>query len=55
VQQPARLLGVCSPADAPAADYVRAVLRYLEQNPAGLEQPIGEVFFEGLQAAYPCN
>jgi hypothetical protein len=30
------------------------VLRYLEQNPAELEQPIGEVFFDGLQAAYPC-
>ena len=35
-------------------DHVKAVLAYLEKNPDDLKRPIGEVFFEGLQAAYPC-
>jgi hypothetical protein len=54
-QDPARLLGVCSPASAPAADHVRAVLAHLERNPKDLQRPIGEVFYEALQQAYPCD
>ncbi len=54
-QEPARLLGVCSPASTPAAEYVRTVLTHLERNPKDLQRPIGEVFFEGLSQAYPCN
>lgn len=54
-QEPARLLGICSGADATTPDFVRAVLSYLDKNPAALRRPIGEVFFEGLEAAYPCR
>jgi hypothetical protein len=54
-QDSAGLLGICSPADATAPDFVRAVLSYLDRNPAALQRPIGEVFFEGLEAAYPCR
>jgi len=54
-QEPSRLLGVCSPATTPAAEYVRTVIAHLERNPADLQRPIGEVFFEGLQQAWPCN
>ena len=53
-QDPARLIGICSPASSNAADHVRAVLAHLEKNPDDLARPIAEVFFEGLQAAYPC-
>ena len=52
---PSRMLGVCSLAATPTADYVRAVLAYLEKSPDALNRPIGEVFFEGLQEAYPCR
>lgn len=54
-QEPARLLGICSLPSTPAADYVRTVLAHLERNPKDLTRPIGEVFFEALQEAYPCN
>ena len=55
LQDPAQLLGICSPASLGAADYVRAVLAYLEQNPSSLERQVGEVFFDGLEAAFPCR
>jgi hypothetical protein len=54
-QDPARLLGICALPTTPAVDYVRTVLAHLERNPKDLQRPIGEVFFEGLQQAYPCN
>lgn len=54
-QDPARLLGICSPASLTAPDYVRAVLGYLERNAEALSRPLGEVFFEALEAAYPCR
>ena len=54
-QDPSRLLGICSPATSAAPDFVRAVLGHLEKNPGHLQRPIAEVFFEGLQAAYPCD
>jgi hypothetical protein len=54
-QDPSRLLGICSPAANAAPDYVRAVLAYLEKNPDNLKRPIAEVFYEGLQASYPCD
>ena len=54
-QDPARILGICSPPTLNAADYVRAVLAHLEKSPADLQRPIGEVFFEGLQATWPCS
>ncbi len=55
VQEPGRLLGICGPPEASAADYVRAVLAHLDQHPDDVQRPIGEVFFEGLQARYPCR
>lgn len=54
-QDPSRLLGICSLPTTPAVDYVRTVLAHLERNPKDLQRAIGEVFFEGLQQAYPCN
>jgi hypothetical protein len=54
-QDPSRLLGICSPAASAAPDYVRAVLTHLEKNPGNLKRPIAEVFYEGLQASYPCD
>lgn len=54
-QEPSRLLGICSLPTTPAADYVRTVLAHLQRNPKDLQRPIGEVFFEGLSQAYPCN
>jgi len=53
--EPAQLMGVCAPAGTPSADFVRAVMSHLERNPTDLERPVGEVFFEGLQQAWPCN
>lgn len=55
VQDPAQLLGICAPPEAGAADYVRAVLAHLDEHPDDVQRPIGEVFFEGLQARYPCR
>jgi hypothetical protein len=54
-QEPSRLLGICSLPTTPAVDYVRTVLAHLERSPKDLQRPIGEVFFESLQQAYPCN
>lgn len=54
-QDPGRLLGICSPPVATTPDYVRAVLGHLEKNPDTLKRPISEVFFEALQASYPCD
>jgi hypothetical protein len=30
-------------------------MTHLEQNPKDMQRPIGEVFFEGLQKAWPCD
>jgi hypothetical protein len=54
-QEPERLLGICSPAANGAPEFVRAVLAHLEKNPDDLGRPIAEVFYEGLQAFYPCD
>lgn len=54
-QDAGRLLGVCSPPAATTPDYVRAVLGHLEKNPDALKRPVSEVFFEALQASYPCD
>ena len=55
MQDPSRVLGICSPASLPTPDYVRAVLGFLEKNPDDLKRPIAEVFYEALEAAYRCN
>jgi hypothetical protein len=52
---PNRLLGVCAPATNTTPDYVRAVLKYLDKSPDFAKRPISEVFYEALQASYPCN
>ena len=44
-----------NPAASAAPDYVRAVLTYLEKSPGHLQRPIAEVFYEGLQASFPCD
>ncbi len=55
MREPSKLVGVCAPPQVSAADYVRAVMTHLEQNPKDQQRPIGEVFFEGLQKAWPCD
>ena len=54
-QDPNRLLGVCAPPMSTTPDYVKAGLKYLEKSPDLAKRPIGEVFYEALQAAFPCN
>ena len=54
-QKPSQILGLCSPANVQTADYVRAVLAYLDRNRDALQRPIGEVFYDGLQEAWPCG
>jgi hypothetical protein len=54
-QDPDQILGICSPVTLNAADYVRAVLAYLDRKPGAAQRPIGEVFFEALQENYPCR
>ncbi len=54
-QDPARLLGICAPPKATTPDYVRAGLKYLEKSPELAKRPIGEVFYEAMQASFPCN
>jgi hypothetical protein len=53
--EPMQLMRVCAPAQTPAADYVHAVMAHLERNPDAVQRSIGEVFFEGLQQAWPCR
>ena len=55
MKDPSKLVGVCPPPQVSAADYVRAVMTHLEQNPKDQQRPIGEVFFEGMQKAWPCD
>ncbi len=54
-QKASQVLGVCAPAAAQTVDYVRAVLGYIERNRDALQRPIGEVFYDGLQDAWPCD
>ncbi len=54
-QDLARLLGVCSPPAVTTPDYVRAVLAHLAKHPDDLKRPTAEVFYEALQATYPCD
>lgn len=54
-QRTSQMLGICSPATAQTVDYVRAVLGYLERDRDALQRPIGEVFVDALQEAWPCG
>ena len=54
-ESPSQLLRICSPPAYTTPDYVRTVLAYLDKNPDDAKRPIAEVFYEALQAAYPCN
>jgi hypothetical protein len=54
-QDPSRLLGICAPASASMADFIRPVLAQLEKNPDDAQRPIAEVFYEAVSAAYPCR
>ena len=50
----ASLLQICMPRDTGARAKIEAVYDYLEASPEKLEQPAALVFFEGLQARWPC-
>jgi hypothetical protein len=52
---PEDLLQICSPADATVADYVRTIDAYLDEHPDKGTNPLAEVFFEALQAKWPCD
>jgi Rap1a immunity proteins len=54
-QKAARILGICAPASVQTVDYVRTVLGYIDRNRDALQRPIGEVFYDGLQEAWPCD
>jgi len=54
-QKAPRILGICTPVAVQTVDYVRAVLGYIERNRDALQRPIGEVFYDGLQEAWPCG
>jgi len=54
-QKTSQMLGICSPASAQTADYVRTVLGYLERNRDAMQRAIGEVFVDALQEAWPCG
>lgn len=52
---PEDLLQICSPDSAGVADYVRVIDAYLDETPAKRTAPLAEVFFEALQAEWPCS
>jgi hypothetical protein len=51
----ASLLQVCPPEGVGLRGYVTAVHAWLGNHTAALERPVTEVFFEALQAAFPCG
>ena len=51
---PEDLLQICAPADASVADYVLVIDAYLDEHPDKAANPLAEVFFEALQAQWPC-
>ena len=51
---PEDLLQICAPADASVADYVQVIDAYLDEHPDKAANPLAEVFFEALQAQWPC-
>jgi hypothetical protein len=48
------LLGICLPADLRTGAQVLVVADFLDANPASAELPVTAVFFEALQARFPC-
>jgi hypothetical protein len=48
------LLQICSPAEANVAEYVRVIDAYLDEHPDRGTNALAEVFFEALQAKWPC-
>jgi hypothetical protein len=49
------LLQVCPPEGVGLRAYVTAVHAYIGSNPETATRPVTEVFFEALQAAFPCS
>jgi len=48
------LLGFCLPADRPVSEILTTVAAHLEAGPERASLPVTAVFFEALQANYPC-
>jgi hypothetical protein len=48
------LLGFCLPADRPVSEILLVVAAHLRSNPGHASLPVTAVFFEALQAQYPC-
>ncbi len=49
------LLGICLPDDQRTGGLVLAVSAFLEDNPESSGLPVTAVFFEALQARFPCT
>lgn len=49
------LLEICPPEGIGLKAYVIAVHGYLANHPEDAQRPVTEVFFEALQAAFPCS
>jgi hypothetical protein len=50
----ADLLSVCMPADRPISEILTVVAAHLDAHPERASLPVTAVFFEALQATYPC-
>ena len=48
------LLNVCMPADRPISEILTVVAAHLQVHPERASLPVTAVFFEALQAQYPC-
>lgn len=49
------LLSFCMPADRPISEILMVVTAYLDARPERTSLPVTAVFFEALQAKYPCE
>ncbi len=54
-RSPESLLQICPPQGVGLRAYVTAVHAWLGGKPDALARPVTEVFFEALQAAFPCG
>lgn len=49
------LLGFCMPADRPISEVVMVVAAHVDAHPEHASLPVTAMFFEALQAKYPCE
>ena len=54
-QSAKNLLQVCVPDDVGLAKKIKTIHRYIDANPDKAKLPVAAVFFDALQARYPCD